>query len=132
MNGWTGTILRVDLSDGKVTKEETAKYLDYTGGIGIGYKVIFDEAPLAEPFSPDSRLVFAVGPLTGTLAPSTGRSEVIGISPHVMPRSPNTRWSPAAVSAATGAPNSSSPVTTPSSSRARRRGRCSSTSPTTR
>ncbi len=83
MNGWTGTILRVDLSNGKVTKEETAKYLDYTGGIGIGYKVIFDEAPLADPFSPDSRLIFAVGPLTGTLAPSTGRSEVIGVSPHV-------------------------------------------------
>ena len=83
MNGWSGTILRVDLGTGKITKEETAKYLDYTGGIGIGYKVVFDEAPLADPFSPESRLVFAVGPLTGTLAPSTGRSEVIGISPHV-------------------------------------------------
>ena len=83
MNGWTGTILRVNLDTGKITKELTAKYLDYTGGIGIGYKVVFDEAPLAGPFDPENRLVFAVGPLTGTLAPSSGRSEVIGISPHV-------------------------------------------------
>jgi|GEM_PF-484143 len=83
MNGWIGKILRVDLSNGKISTEETAKYLDYTGGIGFGFKVVFDEAPLADPFSPDNRLVFAVGPLTGTLAPSTGRSEVISISPHV-------------------------------------------------
>lgn len=83
MNGWTGTILRVNLSDGKVSKEPTSKYITYTGGIGFGHKIIFDEAPTADPFSPDNRLIFAVGPMTGTLAPSTGRSEVIGISPHV-------------------------------------------------
>jgi len=83
MNGWIGTILRVNLDTGKITTEPTSKYMDYTGGIGIGYKVVFDEAPLAGPFDPENRLVFAVGPLTGTLAPSTGRSEVIGVSPHV-------------------------------------------------
>lgn len=83
MNGWAGTILRVNLDNGSVTKEKTSKYLDYTGGIGIGYKVVFDEAPTADPFSPENRLVFSTGPLTGTLAPSTGRSEVISISPHV-------------------------------------------------
>lgn len=83
MTGWAGTILRVNLDNGKITKEETSKYMDYTGGIGIGYKVIFDEAPTAEPFSPENRIIFATGPLTGSLAPSTGRSEVISISPHV-------------------------------------------------
>ena len=83
MYGWVGKILRVNLDDGAITTEETSKYIDYTGGIGIGYKIIYDEAPMADPFSPENRLVFAVGPLTGTLAPSTGRSEVISISPHV-------------------------------------------------
>lgn len=83
MNGWTGTIVRVDLSSGAITTEKTEKYIKYTGGIGFGYKVVFDEAPLAEPFSPENRLIFATGPMTGTLAPSTGRSEVIGVSPHV-------------------------------------------------
>ncbi len=88
MNGWTGTILRVNLDTGEITKESADKYMAYTGGIGIGYKVVFDEAPLAGPFDPENRLVFAVGPMTGTLAPSSGRSEVIGISPHVYaPRS---------------------------------------------
>ena len=83
MNGWVGTILRVDLGTGAITKEDTAKYMKFTGGIGFGYKVIFDEAPTAEPFSPENRIIFATGPLTGTFAPSTGRSEVISISPHV-------------------------------------------------
>ncbi|MGE4298495.1 MAG: aldehyde ferredoxin oxidoreductase N-terminal domain-containing protein [Desulfovibrionaceae bacterium] len=83
MNGWAGTILRVNLDNNTITKEKTEKYIDYTGGIGIGYKVIFDEAPTADPFSAENRIIFATGPLTGTLAPSTGRSEVISISPHV-------------------------------------------------
>jgi aldehyde:ferredoxin oxidoreductase len=83
MNGWAGKILRVNLSDGSITEEDTSKYLQFTGGIGFGYKVIFDEAPMAAPFDADNRIVFAVGPLTGSFAPSTGRSEVISISPHV-------------------------------------------------
>ena len=82
MYGWAGKILRVDLSNGSITTEETKKYLDYTGGLGFGYKIIFDEAPKAGPFDPENRLIFAVGPLTGTLAPSTSRPEVISISPH--------------------------------------------------
>lgn len=83
MNGWAGKILRVNLNDGSIKTEKTSKYIKYTGGIGIGYKVIYDEAPTADPFSPENRIVFAVGPLTGSLAPSTGRAEVISISPHV-------------------------------------------------
>ncbi|MGE4422138.1 MAG: aldehyde ferredoxin oxidoreductase N-terminal domain-containing protein [Pseudodesulfovibrio sp.] len=83
MYGWAGKILRINLDDGSVTTEDTSKYLEYTGGIGFGYKVIFDEAPMAGPFDPENRIVFAVGPLTGSLAPSSGRSEVISISPHV-------------------------------------------------
>ncbi len=82
MTGWAGKIVRVDLGTGKITMEETKKYMQFTGGIGIGYKVIFDEAPMADAFSPENRLVFAIGPLTGSLAPSSGRSEVISISPH--------------------------------------------------
>ena len=90
MYGWAGKILRVNLDDGSVTKEDTSKYLNYTGGIGFGYKVIFDEAPTAGPFDPENRIIFAVGPLTGSLAPSSGRSEVISISPHVYaPKSKN-------------------------------------------
>ena len=83
MNGWAGKILRVNLDDGSITTEDTSEYTKYTGGIGFGYKIIYDEAPTANPFSPENRIIFAVGPLTGSLAPSSGRSEVISISPHV-------------------------------------------------
>lgn len=83
MYGWVGTILRVDLTTGKVTREDTSKYTDYIGGTGIGFKVIFDEAPTADPFSPENRLVFATGPLTGTFAPAAGRTGLVSISPHV-------------------------------------------------
>lgn len=83
MYGWQGKILRVDLSTGMISTEDTEKYLDFVGGIGIGIKVVWDEAPTADPFSPENRLIFAVGPLTGTTSPSSGRTEVTGISPHV-------------------------------------------------
>ncbi|MBO8129714.1 MAG: aldehyde:ferredoxin oxidoreductase [Peptococcaceae bacterium] len=83
MSGWQGKILRVDLSTGMVTTENTERYIKFVGGIGIGMKVIWDEAPTADPFSPENRIVFAVGPLTGTTAPSSGRTEVVSISPHV-------------------------------------------------
>lgn len=83
MHGWQGKILRFDLSTGMASEESTEKYLEFVGGIGIGMKVVWDEAPTADPFSPENRLVFAVGPLTGTLSPSTGRTEVTSNSPHV-------------------------------------------------
>ncbi|MCL1985271.1 MAG: aldehyde:ferredoxin oxidoreductase, partial [Betaproteobacteria bacterium] len=69
--------------DGSIKTEDTSKYLNYTGGIGFGYKIIFDEAPTAEPLSPENRMVFAVGPLTGSFVQSTGRTEITSISPHV-------------------------------------------------
>lgn len=83
MYGWVGKILRIDLTTGKVSTEDTSKYTDYIGGTGIGFKIIFDEAPLADPFSPENRLVFVTGPLTGTFAPASGRTGLMYISPHV-------------------------------------------------
>ncbi len=38
--GYTGKILRVDLSTGKITSEDTAKYKDFLGGTGLGYKIL--------------------------------------------------------------------------------------------
>ena len=35
--GWAGKVLRVDLSTGRITTEETAeKYRDVVGGTGVG------------------------------------------------------------------------------------------------
>jgi len=33
--GWMGTTLRVDLSKRSITKEDTMKYKDYIGGLGL-------------------------------------------------------------------------------------------------
>ena len=55
INGWAGTILRVNLTTGSITKEDTLpKYRPYIGGMGIGYKVIWDEVPLdTDPLGPE-------------------------------------------------------------------------------
>lgn len=42
--GWTGKILRVDLSKRRSWVEPTERYAErFIGGIGIGYKVFWDE-----------------------------------------------------------------------------------------
>lgn len=59
--GWAGNILRVNLTTGAITKEPTSKYKDFIGGMGIGYKVIFDEVPAGtKAFDEANKIVFAV------------------------------------------------------------------------
>ena len=56
--GWAGKVLRVDLSTGRISTENTVeKYKDYLGGTGIGYKVIWDEVPTGtKPFDPANKI----------------------------------------------------------------------------
>ena len=81
--GYTGKVLRVDLTTGKVSSEDTlAKYGDYIGGVGIGYKVLWDEVPAGtKPLSPANKVIFGVGPLSGSGAPCGGRVSVISLWP---------------------------------------------------
>ena len=86
MGGWTGKVLRVDLSTGIITKEDTTKYKPYLGGTGLAYKVLWDEVPAGtKAFDEANKLVFSVGPLTGTGAPCGGRTTITGIFPTVYP-----------------------------------------------
>ncbi len=84
MNAWTGTILRINLTTGKITKEplnvqEARKYI---GARGLAAKMLFDEVdPTVDALSPENKLFFAPGPLTGTFAPSVGRYNVVCKSP---------------------------------------------------
>jgi len=83
-SGYTGKYLRVDLTRGKVSEVPTEKWRAslYLGGNGFGTKILWDEVPAGtDPFSPENRLIFATGPLTGTIWPTAGRLEVIGKSP---------------------------------------------------
>lgn len=84
MYGWIGKLLRVDLTNGRIAKEdlnvEDAK--NYLGARGLGTKIMMDEVdPKVEPFSPENKLIFMTGPLTGTLASSPGRYEVVSKAP---------------------------------------------------
>ncbi|MBR4502365.1 MAG: aldehyde ferredoxin oxidoreductase [Clostridia bacterium] len=82
INGWAGTIVRVNLTTGAITKEDTLpKYKPYIGGMGIGYKIIWDEVPLnSDPLGPDAKCVFGVGPLTASGVPCSGRMNVTLLS----------------------------------------------------
>jgi len=84
MHGWIGNVLRVNLSTGRVSTEpldpERAK--DYIGARGLGSKYLYDEIdPRIDPLSPENKLIFAAGPLTGTYAPSGGRYNVVTKGP---------------------------------------------------
>lgn len=84
MFGWVGKILRVDLTKGTIKREnlnmKDAKM--YLGARGLGTKIMMDEVdPMVKPFSPDNKLIFMTGPLTGTLAACPGRYEVVTKAP---------------------------------------------------
>ncbi|KXH77101.1 MAG: hypothetical protein AM326_05740 [Candidatus Thorarchaeota archaeon SMTZ-45] len=84
MNGYMGQILVADLS-----KEETSTLeidssisTQFLGGSGYAARLLYSQLELSvDPLSPDNILLFMTGPLTGTLAPSTGRHVVCGKSP---------------------------------------------------
>lgn len=82
INGWAGTVLRINLTTGSITTEDTLpKYQPYIGGMGLGYKVIWDEVPLnADPLGPEAKAVFGVGPLTASGVPCSGRMNVSFLS----------------------------------------------------
>jgi aldehyde:ferredoxin oxidoreductase len=87
--GWTGNFLRVDLTTGRISKEPSVETVKkFIGGVGVGAKLMWDEVkPDVTPFDERNRLLFLTGPLTGTLAPTSGRMEVYSKAPGVDPPS---------------------------------------------
>ena len=84
MSGYCGQLLRIDLTTGKITKEpidlELAK--KYIGGRGLGTYYLSKEVdPQVDALSPENKLIFATGPLTGSTAPTSGRYMVVTKSP---------------------------------------------------
>ena len=78
--GWQRQILRVDLTKGTATIEQlNQEWADkYIGSRGLGAKYLSEELnPKVDPLSPDNKLIFAPGPLTGTMAPTGGRYTVV-------------------------------------------------------
>ena len=62
--GWAGHVLRVDLTNNIIKKEPTSTYHNYIGGMGIGYKVLWDNHKDGiTATDEENRLVISAGPL---------------------------------------------------------------------
>ncbi|HJN87654.1 MAG TPA: aldehyde ferredoxin oxidoreductase family protein [Dehalococcoidia bacterium] len=84
VQGITGKILRVNLTDRKVSIEEPDElfYRRYLGGAGfVGYYLLKEMKPGTDPLSPDNLLIFALGPVTGAAVPGGARNCIGAKSP---------------------------------------------------
>lgn len=84
MGGYTGKVLRINLTEGKTSTEplniELAR--EYLSGRGLAGKMYIDEvAAEVDALSPENTIYIATGALTGTNAPSSGRFVVVTKSP---------------------------------------------------
>lgn len=84
MKGYTEKLIRVNLSDKSIKFEKLnmdyAK--DYIGGRGLGSKYLYEEIdPDIDALSPENKLIFMTGPMTGTYATCAGRFNVVAKAP---------------------------------------------------
>ncbi len=84
MNGWTGKLLRINLTTGSVKKESFTEEFarSWIGGRGFALKILWDELkPGIDALGPENKLVVALGPIAGIPAPNTGKTVVAAKSP---------------------------------------------------
>ena len=77
-------IARINLTTGeiKVEKLDVATARKFIGGRGLGTKMLYDEGvATVDPLSPDNKLIYITGPMTGSGSPSSGRYMVVTKSP---------------------------------------------------
>jgi aldehyde:ferredoxin oxidoreductase len=82
--GYSGGILSVDLArrTHRVSPLPSELIERFIGGKGFGIKILYDElTPGCDPLSPGNIIVLAVGPMTGTLVPTSSRIVLATRSP---------------------------------------------------
>lgn len=82
--GWVGTILNIDLTEGKIEKEPLSPTFarKYLGASGFNSAKLFELVkPEVDALSSENVLMFGVGTLTGTLALGSARLTVTAKSP---------------------------------------------------
>jgi len=80
--GTLGRLVRVDLTSGRICQDDASRYADFVGGVGVASRIYLEEVdPGVGAFDPENPLIFMTGPLTGTPAPSAGRSTFYAKSP---------------------------------------------------
>ncbi len=86
--GYTGKILRIDLTTGKTSTLETSKYEEFGGGHGMGSAIFWDlcQDKTVSAFDPKNVVTIMASPLSGTLTPAaSGRTEVQAIGAQGYP-----------------------------------------------
>jgi len=81
---YAGRILKVDLSNRRFSDEPLESHFlrRYIGGTGFGAWYLYKENPAqAEWSDPENRIIFANGPLSGTVAPGSGTVSVTSKGP---------------------------------------------------
>lgn len=81
---WAGKILRVNLTKGTVTAEPLKMdwARQYLGSRGLASKYLIEEIdPKVDPLAPENKIIWATGPLTGTMASTGGRYTVVTKGP---------------------------------------------------
>ena len=84
MNGYGGSILRVDLNSGTISRQPTPAALarDFVGGRGFGLYFLTREVPVhADPLGSENKLIISSGPLSGMLIPGGGKCDWTTKSP---------------------------------------------------
>ncbi len=84
VTSYNGEVLRVNLTERTINTEplDMEKAVKYIGGRGLGTRMLLDEGCAAvEPLSPENKLIYITGPMTGTAVPTGGRYMVVTKSP---------------------------------------------------
>ena len=80
-----GDLLRIDLTSGQVTEETLPAELlrEYIGAKGVGSHLLLEEVgPDVAPLSPENKLIFATGPISGTTMAGSNRFAVYFAAPQ--------------------------------------------------
>ena len=86
--GFSGKILKINLTSKSIGTIDTEKYEEFGGGHGIGSAIFFDmvgdQLPF-EAFDPRNPIIMITSPFSGTMMPGSGRCEVQGLGPMLHP-----------------------------------------------
>jgi aldehyde:ferredoxin oxidoreductase len=88
MNGYTGKILRINLTTGEISDLLTSDYEEWGGGHGIGSALFFDlvQDKTIDGLDPANVVTIMTSPLTGTMAlGASARTEIQGIGVQSYP-----------------------------------------------
>ncbi len=82
--GMNSTILKINLNSEKIVENNLNDEIfhKYLGGRGLGIKLFSDSVPKnINPLSKENILIFSIGPLTGSVTPTSGRFSLVTKSP---------------------------------------------------